>query len=92
MELLDVSHLRPRNTLSANLYKNLDNVELMCKNCHNLWENGYIGVNLKGHITIHEDLLDYKAFHSLIGKYYSRYNEKNQPFILWHYIHIHLHP
>jgi len=90
LELLDVSHLCPRNTISANLIREIDNVEFMCKNCHSLWDRGLISVNNNGIITLKNDIFNYSIFHNLVGKYYSRYSSKNHNYILWHFNNIFL--
>ena len=87
-KVLDVSHLRPRSSLEPNEYRNLENVEFMCKNCHSLWDNGLIGVNNRGFIAIKNEILDFTAFQGLVGKCYSRSNQYNKPFLVWHYLHI----
>jgi predicted restriction endonuclease len=45
LELLDMSHLKPRSVLKHKELRNISNVELMCKTCHSLYDGGIISID-----------------------------------------------
>ncbi len=42
--LLETAHLKPRCLLNSNEIKDNNIVEFMCRYCHNLYDNGYLGL------------------------------------------------
>lgn len=82
--LLDMAHLKPRHVLTHPERKNHNCVELMCKMCHSIYDNGFLGVNECG-------ILETKLIHcrlpifDKIGHIYSKYCIKNSHFFEWHY-------
>ncbi len=88
--LLDMAHLKPRHTLVSVLErKNIHNVEFMCKLCHAIYDQGFIGINSTG-IIENKPASFLSALHvsRQIGHMYSKYNDHNAPFLNWHYDHI----
>ena len=43
--LLEVAHLKPRRTMDSTELLDYNNVELMCRLCHSLYDKGHISVN-----------------------------------------------
>jgi len=88
--LLDMAHIKPRHTLTSVIdRKNIHNVEFMCKMCHAIYDQGFIGVNSKGIIeSKHASFLSALFVVRQIGNVYSKYSDDNAPFFNWHYHHI----
>ncbi len=81
--LLDCAHLKPRSIIDISERKNLNNVEFMCKCCHFLYDNGFIGIK-KGYLTISDYITDYNLFEKHI-KRIDVYNEYNKKYFDYHY-------
>lgn len=90
--LLHAAHLKPRNTMSSNELLDFNNVELMCKLCHSLYDYGHISVNYNAVIISNNLLLKYNHLSIInkVGTLYSKYNLKNSKFLEWHYKNIFL--
>ena len=90
LSLLDTAHLKPRYTLLDNELRELNNIEFMCKICHNLYDRGNISIDHKYNIIAHQDIFNYNHLHILanIGKIYSKVNKYNSNYLLWHYTNI----
>jgi hypothetical protein len=43
--LLETAHIKPHCLLSSCEKNNVNIVEFMCRYCHNLYDNGYLGIN-----------------------------------------------
>ena len=88
--LLETAHLRPRHTLSKPERITLDCVELMCRVCHSIYDNGFVGVDKEGIIGGCKDLNVYGHLPILsrIGTPYPFYNLRNEQYFLWHYEHV----
>ena len=43
--LLETAHIKPHYLLSSCEKNNVNIVEFMCRYCHNLYDNGYLGIN-----------------------------------------------
>ena len=52
LTLLDTAHLKPRYTMSKDQLRDLNNVEFMCKVCHNLYDIGHISIDNKSKIKL----------------------------------------
>jgi predicted restriction endonuclease len=87
LSLLDTAHLKPRYTLEGNELHELNNVEFMCKICHNLYDRGSISIDNKYNIVAHQCLLKYNhlTIHANIGNIYSKVNNHNLIYLGWHY-------
>jgi hypothetical protein len=90
--LLEVAHLKPRRTMRSNELLDFNNVELMCRLCHSLYDKGHIGVNYNSKIMANDLLLNYNHLSILqkIGKPFSKYNSENSKFLEWHYLNMFL--
>lgn len=90
LSLLDTAHLKPRHTLHQNELKELNNIEFMCKICHNLYDRGNISIDTKYNIIANTNILQYSHLHVLanIGTNYSKINTYNSNYLLWHYMNI----
>ena len=87
ISLLDTAHLKPRCKMDISEIKDVNNVEFMCKICHNLYDNGYISVNPNKNITINNDITKYKNLLIInrLDKIYEQYNCHNSNYLIWHY-------
>jgi len=87
LSLLDTAHLKPRYTLQVNELKELNNIEFMCKICHNLYDRGSISIDTKYNIVAHQCLFKYNHLTILanIGNLYSKVNNYNSIYLSWHY-------
>ena len=85
--LLDTAHLKPRYTMSSEQLRDLNNIEFMCKICHNLYDNGNISIDTKYKIVADSEIIHYTQLDiiSHIGKIYSKVNMYNSEYLLWHY-------
>jgi len=90
LSLLDTSHLKPRCTLELHELKETNNIEFMCKMCHNLYDLGKISINEKSIIVAKEEILKYQHLYVIqnIGMVYSKINDNNLKYLLWHYTNI----
>ena len=88
--LLETAHLRPRHTLPKYERVSLDCVELMCRMCHSIYDNGFVGVGKEGTIVGRKDLTVYGHLPILsrIGRPYPFYNLRNEQYFSWHYEHV----
>jgi predicted restriction endonuclease len=88
--LLDTAHLKPRYTLQLHELKELNNIEFMCKICHNLYDRGFISIDTNHKIIASHKILKYNDLHILanIGTLYSKINKHNINYLLWHYTNI----
>ncbi len=81
--LLEVAHLKPRCILSYE-EKIDDNIgELMCKFCHSLYDNGFLGVN-KGYLSVSAVIKKFDLNYEN-NKFLQVYNSKNSIYFDFHY-------
>jgi len=85
--LLETAHIKPRNLL--NYTEKYDNniVELMCRYCHNLYDNGYLGVN-NGLLYVSSFLNNYNDIKYVNTNEILNYNCKNKNYFEFHYKYI----
>lgn len=85
--LLEVAHLKPRNTMKTDELLDFNNVEFMCRLCHILYDRGHISVNNNSQIMANDLILNYNhlTIFQKLGKPYSKYNSVNSKFLEWHY-------
>ena len=90
--VLEVAHLKPRNTMSSEELVDFNNVEFMCRLCHSLYDYGHISVNYNAEIISSTLLLKYNHLSIInkVGTLYSKYNSNNSKFLEWHYNNIFL--
>lgn len=90
LSLLDTAHLKPRYTLQEHELKEVYNIEFMCKICHNLYDKGNISIDHKHNIIAKPNIFQYDHLHVLskIGHTYSKINQFNAEYLLWHYTNI----
>jgi|688.fasta_scaffold537704_2 predicted restriction endonuclease len=90
LSLLDTSHLKPRYTLQKHEYKSLNNIEFMCKICHNLYDKGNISIDRSHNIIAHSNILQFNHLHVLanVKQTYSKINKYNAEYLLWHFTNI----
>ena len=89
--LLETAHLRPRHTLPKSERNTLDCVELMCRLCHSIYDNGLVSVDNKGVIQCREYLrqqYDHLPILLSDGLPFPHYNLRNEPYFSWHYEHV----
>lgn len=87
LSLLETAHLKPRCKIDISDIKDVNNVEFMCKICHNLYDNGYISVDINKNIAMNNCIIKYKHLMIItrIGKLYEQYNIYNSNNLIWHY-------
>ena len=84
--LLETAHLKPRCLLNSNEIKDNNIVEFMCRYCHNLYDNGYLGLS-NGILCISPFINNYDLQynkHALI----ECYNILNSKYFDFHYKYI----
>ena len=84
--LLETAHLKPRCLLKYNEKIDKGIVEFMCRYCHNLYDNGFLGINnglscISGFIKNYD--LNYET-----NKLITYYNIENQIYFDFHYKYI----
>jgi hypothetical protein len=84
--LLETAHLKPRCLLNSNEMKDNNIVEFMCRYCHNLYDNGYLG--------LYNGLLCVSPFINKYDLHYNKntlivyYNILNKKYFNFHYKYI----
>ena len=83
--LLETAHLKPRYLLSYAEKIDINVAEFMCRYCHNLYDNGFLGISngllcVSPIININEFDLDYIRNKNIIC-----YNERNKKYFDYHY-------
>lgn len=81
--LLETAHLKPRNILNNNEINDKNIVEFMCRYCHNLYDNGYLGVN-NGLLYVSSFLSNYDLHYNKKKKI-TCYNLQNKIYFIFHY-------
>ena len=84
--LLETAHLKPRYILNNIERKDKNIVEIMCRYCHNLYDNGFLAI-YKGLLQVSTiidqyDLIYYK------NKQIDSYNLQNEKYFIYHYNYI----
>ena len=81
--LLEASHLKPRYLLSKSEIKDKNNVEFMCRNCHKLYENGWVGItNFK--LDKNNKVQNYNFVFNDFNE--NIYTENNKSYFDYHYL------
>lgn len=84
--LLETAHLKPRCLLNSNEMNDNNIVEFMCRYCHNLYDNGYLGLyNGLLHVS---SLIDNYDLHYNKNTLIVYYNIQNKKYFNFHYNHI----
>ena len=75
--LLETAHLKPRCLLNSNEMNDNNIVEFMCRYCHNLYDNGYLGLyNGLLHVSSFIDNYDLQYNKNTLIVYYNILNKK----------------
>ena len=82
--LLETAHIKPRYLLSNSEKNNKNCVELMCRYCHNLYDNGYLSVN-NGILIISPFLNNNYDINYVKDQVILNYNSKNNRYFDFHY-------
>ena len=84
--LLETAHIKPHCIISS--YEKNDNniVEFMCRYCHSLYDNGYLGIN-KGVLCVSKFLYDYYDI-KYNNKDIISYNQHNSKYFDFQYKYI----
>ena len=56
--LLECCHIKPRHLLNPREIEDVNNVMLLCRNCHKIYDNGNVGVN-NSKIIYSKNILNY---------------------------------
>lgn len=84
--LLETAHLKPRYLLNNNEKNDNNVVEFMCRFCHKLYDDGYLGISSLGLLCVSSDItknnydLEYNENKPIIY-----YNTKNNKYFDYHY-------
>jgi len=84
--LLETAHLKPRYLLNNNEKNDNNIVEFMCRFCHKLYDDGYLGISSLGLLCVSSDItknnydLEYNENKPIIY-----YNTKNNKYFDYHY-------
>jgi len=86
--LLETAHLKPRYLLTYTEKMDINVAEFMCRYCHNLYDNGILGVCngllcVSPLISENKYDLDYSTNKKILC-----YNERNEKYFNYHYINI----
>jgi len=84
--LLETAHIKPRCLLNYSEKIDFNIVELMCRFCHNLYDNGFLGVN-NGLLSVSPKISLYDLNYST-GKSIVCYNNDNKIYFDFHYTYI----
>jgi len=81
--LLEVSHLKFRHLLTKKEIYNKNNVEFMCRNCHKLYENGWVGItNFK--LNKNKEIYKYNIVFNDFKE--NIYTDNNKSYFDYHYL------
>ncbi len=84
--LLECSHIKPRRIMKHNL-KDLNNVLLLCKSCHSIFDNGDIAIN-NDKIEKSKFILNYDDLKINDIDLFEFGNDYNIEYLKYHYKHI----
>jgi hypothetical protein len=84
--LLETAHLKPRCLLNFNEMKDTNIIEFMCRYCHNLYDNGYLGLS-NGILCISPFLNNYDLQYNK-NAIIACCNTQNQKYFNFHYKYI----
>jgi len=84
--LLETAHLKPRCILNNNEINDKNVVEFMCRYCHNLYDNGFIGV-YNGLLQVSTVINNYDLHYNK-NKQIFFYNLQNEKYFIFHYKYI----
>jgi hypothetical protein len=84
--LLETAHLKPRFLLNDTEKNDINIVEFMCRYCHNLYDNGYLGIN-DGLLIVSSLIENYDIKYNK-NKEIKNYNVKNKNYFIFHYKYI----
>lgn len=82
--LLETAHIKPRCLLSYNEKMDNNIVEFMCRYCHNLYDNGYLGIN-NGFLCVSAFLDNSYDLEYNKNKLIKTYNANNYKYFDFHY-------
>jgi hypothetical protein len=84
--LLETAHLKPRCLLNSSEIKDNNIVEFMCRYCHNLYDNGYLGL-YNGLLYVSSIINNYDLQYNK-NTLIIHYNIHNKIYFNFHYKHI----
>lgn len=83
--ILESAHLIPRKLLNNSERLDTNLVELMCPNCHKIYDKGLHSINSDGKIIVSGQLDNYYNLNMINNNYFGNVNLKNQNYINYHY-------
>ena len=82
--LLETAHIKPRQYTNNIEKKDKNIVCIMCRYCHSLYDNGYLGVN-DGKLKVNSNIKQYPCLIYEENKVIDEYNNNNMKYFLFHY-------
>ena len=82
--LLETAHIKPRHLLTNSEKNDKNCVELMCRYCHNLYDNGYLSVN-NGLLNVSSFLDNNYDIKYVKDQVILNYNSKNNRYFDFHF-------
>ena len=82
--LLETAHLKPRCLLNDIELKDNNIVEFMCRYCHNLYDNGLLGI-FDGLLCVSSLIEKYEDLHYINKSQIISSNKKNKIYFNFHY-------
>lgn len=82
--ILDLSYHKPKKLINNSEKIDINLVELMCPNCHKIYDRGLHSITTEGKIIISSQLDNYSNLNR-IDNNFGNLNLKNQNYINYHY-------
>lgn len=84
--LLEAAHLKPRHLLKKYELRDVNNVEFMCRYCHNLYDNALLSIR-ESNLCVSPNITFYKKYdlHYENNKIIHAYTIKNSKYFDFHY-------
>ena len=86
--LLETAHIKPRSIIQESERLNKNNIEFMCRYCHTLYDNGFLGV-YNGLLKLSTNLIKNKYdLNYEYNKIIRSYNLENKEYFDYHFDYI----
>ena len=83
--LLETAHIKPRSVLNRHEIMDTNVVEFMCRYCHKLYDEGMLGIDNQGVLTVSEVLRRGAFDVEYVSKVIKAYNEVNAVYFRHHW-------
>lgn len=82
--LLECCHIKPRHLLNPREIEDVNNVMLLCRNCHKIYDNGDLSIH-NNKIIYNKDILNYSDLNLINEDIFLEINDNNRKYFDFHY-------